>query len=84
MEAMIKKLLRPIQKIWMSLGFLIGWIVTRVILIILFYLVITPIGLLARMLGKHFLDTEFNRNTDSYWIAREPVGLDKRSYENQF
>ena len=77
-------LLKPIQKIWMSLAILIGWLVTRVILNILFYLVVTPIGILARIFGKHFLDTKFDTNADSYWITREPVKLEKRSYENQF
>ncbi|MBL7131942.1 MAG: hypothetical protein ISS45_11190 [Candidatus Omnitrophica bacterium] len=77
-------LLKPIQKIWMSLAIVIGWFVTRAILTVLFYLVVTPIGILARLVGKDFLDIKFDRNTDSYWLAREPAKFDKRSYENQF
>jgi cyanate permease len=63
-------LLKPIQKIWMSLAILIGCFATKVILIVLFYLVITPVGLLTRVFGKSFLDTKVDRNTDSYWIFR--------------
>ena len=77
-------LLKPVQKIWMSLAIGIGWFMTRVILTILFYLVVTPIGILAKIFGKRFLDLKFDKNTDSYWIARESVKFDKRSYENQF
>ena len=78
------RLLKPIQKVWMSLAVVIGWFVTRIILIALFYFVVTPIGILAKIFGKRFLDTRFDTNADSYWITREPVKLDKRSYENQF
>ncbi len=77
-------LLKPIQKIWMSLAIIIGWFVTRVILTVLFYLVATPIGILARMFGKAFLDTKFDRTAHSYWIVREPASFNKESYENQF
>ena len=77
-------LLKPIHKIWMTLAILIGWCVTRLIMIILFYLMITPIGLLARLCGKTFLDTKFERNVNSYWIPRETVEFDKKNYENQF
>ena len=77
-------LLKPVQRIWMSLAIVIGWFMTRVILTVLFCLVVTPIGILARIFGKRFLDTRFNRNADSCWITRVPAEFDKRSYENQF
>lgn len=77
-------LLKPIQKVWMSLAIFIGWLVTRLILIILFYFVVTPIGILARIFGKRFLDIKFKRDVDSYWIARAAAKLDKASFENQF
>ena len=76
-------LLKPVQKVWMSLAILVGWFVTRLILIILFYLVVTPISILARLFGKDFLDIKFDRDMDSYWIARAPIKFDKRSYENR-
>ena len=77
-------LLKPIYKIWMILAILIGWFVTRIIIIILFYLVVTPIGLLARLSAKDFLKTKFNRNANSYWIPRKAIKFDKIKYENQF
>jgi hypothetical protein len=77
-------LLKPIHKIWMTLALLIGWLVTGVIIIVLFYLVVTPIGLLARLFGKDFLDTKIDRDVNSYWIPRKSIKFDKRNYENQF
>ena len=77
-------ILKPIQKIWMTLAIVIGWVMSRVILIILFYLIITPIGLLAKLFGKDFLNRKFDRTAGSYWIMRKSTGFDKRSYENQF
>ena len=77
-------LLKPVQKLWMSLAVLLGWLMTRVILIILFYLVVTPIALLAMLCGKDFLNTKLDRNAKSYWIKRTAATSDKKSYENQF
>ena len=57
---------------------------TRVILIILFYGILTPIGLIARLCGKDFLDKKVNKITKSYWILRTTAECDKKSYENQF
>ena len=76
-------LLKPIHKIWMTLAVLIGLFVTRVIMIILFYLLVTPIGLFARLCGKDFLDTKCDRNVNSYWIPRKTIKVDKTNYENQ-
>ncbi|MBL7129783.1 MAG: hypothetical protein ISS45_00015 [Candidatus Omnitrophica bacterium] len=76
--------LKPVQKVWMSLAIIIGWFVTRVILTVLFYLVVTPISILARVVGKDFLDLRFDRNAKSYWIPKKLTKFDKRSCENQF
>ena len=77
-------LLKPLHKLWMTVALLIGWCVTRLILIILFYLVVTPIGLLTRLCGKDFLDIKGKKNATSYWVPRKPTKWDKTHYENQF
>ena len=77
-------LLKPIHKIWMTLAILMGWVVTRVIMIALFYLVVTPIGLLTRLCGKDFLNIKSEKNVNSYWIPRKTIKADKKKYENQF
>lgn len=77
-------LLKPVHKVWMSLAIILGWVMTRVILIILFYLVVTPTGLLVRLCGKDLLNLTYDKNAKSYWIKRKGVTLDKKRYENQF
>jgi hypothetical protein len=80
----VPRLLKPIQKVWMTFAVLLGWLMTRVILSILFFLIFTPMGLLARLFGKDFLSLKFNNNTDSYWIPKKGPQKEKRDYENQF
>jgi len=80
----VPMLLKPIHKIWMTLAILMGWLMTRVILSVLFYLVVTPVGLLARLLGKDFCGLELRSNTDSYWRPREGIKKHKSDYEKQF
>lgn len=77
-------LLKPIHKVWMTLAVLLGGLMTRVILSVLFYVVVTPIGLFARLFGKNFLDLKFDRNADSYWIPKGKVKFERSDYERQF
>ena len=48
--------LKPLNKVWMILAILMGWVMTRIILTILYYLVLTPIRILAMLFRKNFLD----------------------------
>ena len=80
----VPALLKPIYKIWMTLAMLLGWLMTRIILSVLFYLVFTPIGLLARLFGKDFLNSNSNRNADSHWILKGTAKPERSNYERQF
>ena len=77
-------LLKPIHKIWMTVALVLGSIMTRVILSVLFYLVITPLGLISKLSGKDFLDLKFDRSASSYWIVRNKTTFEKANYEKQF
>lgn len=70
-----------IYKIWMGLAFALGWIVSRFILLILFYIVLFPIGLLAKLFKKEFLDLKFRDGRESYWIPKEKKLID---YEKMY
>ena len=74
-------LLKPIQKIWMTLALLMGWVMTRAILGLLFYLVITPLGFIIRLSDKDLLNLK-SKDQATYWLDHAP--RDKSSYENQF
>lgn len=72
------------NKIWMSFAIILGFFTSRLILIVLFYLVITPMGLIAKIFGKDFLDKKLNRQQESYWNKREKNFYDKSQTEKQF
>jgi hypothetical protein len=78
------QLLGPVRKVWMTLAAALGWVTTRVILSLLFYLVITPVGFAAKLAGKRFLDLEFERDAHSYWMRREHHEKSMKNYERQF
>lgn len=73
--------LKTIYKFWMGLAFALGWIVSRMILTILFVFVMTPIGLIARLFGKKFLDLKWGDSKNSYWIVKENKEID---YEKMY
>ena len=80
----IPQVLKPLNKIWMSLSIVLGWFMTRVILIFLFYIAITPIGLLTKLFRKDFLDIKLDKSRASYWQKREQKKFDRADYERQF
>jgi len=77
-------LLAPLNKLWLKFGALLHSITSPIILGIMFFLVITPIGLLMRLLGKDLLRLKFDPDAPSYWILREPPGPEKDSLHRQF
>lgn len=77
-------ILKPFQKVWMALAVVLGWVMTRVILSLLFYLVFTPIGIIARLAGTRFLELKWDKKAKSYWNYKEDKEVDKSSYERQF
>lgn len=73
--------LRPVYRGWMLLGEALGWINTRIILTVVFFLVVTPIGLLLRLFGRSPMAA---RGGDSYWIDVEPHSYGDKHVEKQF
>ena len=64
------KLLYPLNLIWMKFGELLGKIISPIVMGIVYFFVITPIGLLMRLMGKDLLKTKFN-DSKTYWLKRE-------------
>ena len=74
------KILNPLNKLWFKFGIFLGKIISPLVMGIIFFLVVTPIGLLMRLLNKDLLKLKFNNNS-SYWIEKtEP----KSKMKNQF
>ena len=81
---MLPASLKPFQKAWMALAIAIGFFASRIILTVLFYGVITPTGLLMKLLGKDPLDRRISKEKSSYWQERAAVTRPGESYENQY
>ena len=78
-------ILKPIQKAWMTLALFMGWGMTRILLALLFYLVLTPIGLAARIFGNSFLNLKFKEpDKTTYWISKPRREDGQTKYERQF
>jgi len=74
------KILTPLNRIWFKFGLFLGKIISPIIMGIIFFLVVTPIGLIMRLFGKDVINLKFDSNK-SYWIEKtEP----KSKMKNQF
>ena len=76
--------LSRIYTVFMKIAHAIGWFNTRVILILVYYLVLTPIGILMRIFGKDPLSKTIDKGAASYWIEREVFAVAKENMEKQF
>ena len=81
---LVPAVLKPIYWIWIIFATILGWIMTRVILSLLFYIIITPIGLISRFFGKQFLELRWEKSKESYWNFRTNEHLQKENYLKQF
>ena len=73
-------LLTPLNKLWFRFGILLGKIISPIIMGIIFFLVVTPIGLLMKIFKKDLLSLKYNKD-NSYWIKKEEP---QSKMKNQF
>ena len=64
------KILTPLKRGWIKLGEILGKVVAPIIMGFIYFIIITPIGILMRLFGKDLLNIKFNKEK-SYWIKRE-------------
>ena len=74
------KILTPLNKVWFQFGIILGRIVSPIIMLLIFFFVVTPTGIIMRLFGKDLLNLKLNKKK-SYWIER--VGP-KSKMKNQF
>ncbi len=80
--AVAPSLLRPVYRGWMRVGEVLAWVNTRIILTLVFFLVVTPIGQVMRLFGRSPIAR--GRRSDSYWTDVEPHSYGDRHVEKQF
>jgi hypothetical protein len=77
-------LVKPIYVTWMTFAAVIGFVMTRVILGILFFGVFTLIALVAKLLRHDLLNEHWDKWAETYWVKRPPNPFDPKAAENMF
>ena len=67
------KILSPLNSIWFKFGELLGLVVSPIVMAIIYFLVVTPTGIIMKILGKDLLKIKLNKNIKSYWIEKEKI-----------
>ena len=75
------KLLTPLNLLWFKFGMILGIIVAPIVMGAIFFLVVTPIGLVMSIMGKDLLNKKHDKNKETYWIKRvSSIGSMKRQF----
>jgi len=77
---MNSKILTPLNKLWFKLGIFLGNFIAPIVMGIIFFFVVTPTGIIMKLLGKDLIKLKKN-NENSYWIEKKDI---KSSMKNQF
>jgi hypothetical protein len=82
------RLIRPafvgFHRLWIRLSVVLGYFVSRILLTLVFFLTVTPIGLLMRLTGRDPMNRKLDPNASTYWHSRESQTPSVEMYERQF
>ena len=81
---LLPALVKPLYYAWMTLAVALGYVMTRVLLTIFFFLVLTPVALVFRLIGRDALHRKLDRSAPSYWIEKTHLIADRTRYEKFF
>ena len=78
---MNSKLLTPLNKLWLKLGIILGAVIAPIVMGVVFFLVVTPIGFVMRVLGKDLINKKYDKKIKTYWIDRDKnIGSMKKQF----
>lgn len=80
----VPAILKPVYLAWMAMAIVLGSIVTRILLTIFFFLVITPVALFFKLIGRDALTRKVDRDAKTYWIEKEYLITDRSRFEKFF
>jgi len=78
----IPQTLKPVYRIWMAIGHVLGWINSRIILTVMFYIIILPVGIIMRLAGKDPMARKTNSLQKTYRVTS--IKPDKKHAERPF
>ena len=82
--AILPRVLRPVYLGWMAMAIVLGAFMTRVLLTIFFFVVITPVALFFKIIGRDALTRKLDRSAPTYWVDKEYLIADRTRYEKFF
>ena len=75
------KFLTPLNKLWFKFGIKLGAIIAPIVMGVVFFLVVTPIGIMMKIIGRDLINKKINKNIKTYWLNRKKaVGSMKRQF----
>ena len=80
----LPSVVKPFYRLWMLIAYLLGGFVSRIILTLLFYFVLTPIGLVLRLLGKDLLSKSASSSQESYWVKKDLSNIANDQYRKMY
>ena len=80
----LPSVLTQLNRLWLRFGLLLHRVVSPLVLGIMFFLVVTPTGIVMRLLGKDPLRLRYEETASTYWIDRTPPGPAPESLDRQF
>ena len=78
------RILAPLNRLWLKFALLLYAVMNPLTMALLFFLVVTPIGVVMRLAGKDFLRKRLEPDASSYWLPRDPPGPAPDSMKQQF
>ena len=82
---LITPLFRSIYRSWLAFSVILGYFVSRILLTIIFFIVITPMAVIFRIIGKDPMERKLDPKAGSYWLRKEPeADTTIERYEKQF
>ena len=82
--AVLPGVLHPVRTVWMTVAFALGFVMTKVLLTLVFVLAVTPTAVVLRLVGKDLLHRRPDPGAASYWLPRDDGRPDRESLERYF
>jgi len=80
----MKNFFKKIYDYWMLFAKALGWVNTRILLSLMYFVIFTPFRIISVVIGKDMLDRKIEKDKDSYWQRREVKIFKKELYRRQF
>lgn len=77
----VRPIQRPFYDLLITVAYPIGWVVSHLMIVLVYYGVITPIGVIMRLFGRDSMNRRFDRSATTYWIAHDPGAATKRYFQ---